>query len=86
MKQKNTKAENQVYYLGRWVSKDHFRTFVYSDKEQKLASSWEEYEKLIASGLWTAEKPVIIYKKPKKVIEKPLAVAPLGEQKNGTDG
>lgn len=42
----------QVEYQGRWVDKAHFRAFVYNEKEQKLAGSHEEYEKLISSGLW----------------------------------
>jgi len=59
MKQKKEQTPEQVPYLGRWVDKTHFRAFVYNENEQKLAGSWEEYEKLIASGLWFAEKPVI---------------------------
>ena len=44
--------DKQVLYLGRWVSKKHFRTFVYNKNEQKLANSYEEYSELISSGLW----------------------------------
>jgi hypothetical protein len=49
--------KDQVLYLGRWVEKATFRTFVYNDKEQKLANSYHEFEELIASGLWFTEKP-----------------------------
>lgn len=47
--------ESQVLYLGRWVSKDHFRTFVYSKDGKKLAKSYDEYCQLISSGIWNAE-------------------------------
>lgn len=47
----------QVLYLGRWVDKKSFRTFVFDKKgEQKLAESYKEYEDLIATGLWFSEK------------------------------
>ena len=50
--------EGQFNYLGRWVNKEHFRAFVYNEQhEQKLADSYKEFESLIASGLWYAEKP-----------------------------
>lgn len=62
------KASSQVMYLGRWVNKEHFRTFVYSEKEKRLANSYDEFEELISSGLWFAEKPVIS-KKPKKSLK-----------------
>jgi len=44
--------KDQFLYQGRWVSKEHFRAFVYKDKAQKLAKSYDEYSKLIESGLW----------------------------------
>lgn len=47
--------ESQVLYLGRWVSREHFRAFVYNKEGQKLAKSYEEYSQLISSGLWNAE-------------------------------
>ena len=44
-------------YLGRVVSKDNFRTFVYApDGSQELIESWKEYENHMASGLWFATK------------------------------
>jgi len=46
----------QIEYLGRWVDRAHFRAFVYNDKEQKLARSYEEFSNLLASGLWFASK------------------------------
>ena len=40
-------------YLGKIVSKEHFRVFIYSATGQsKLVESWDEYEKHMASGLW----------------------------------
>lgn len=48
----NNPDVSQVMYQGRWVRKDHFRVFVYNENEQKLANSFDEYTKLIESGLW----------------------------------
>ena len=61
----------QFQYLGRWVEKNNFRAFVYDKKgDQTLANSFEEYESLIASGIWFASKEVAIAKvrKPKDAI------------------
>jgi hypothetical protein len=45
--------ELQFQYMGRWVSKEHFRAFVYNEKgDQKLAESYNDYQNLIASGIW----------------------------------
>lgn len=44
--------DTQVLYLGRWVSKEHFRAFIYNKEEKYLAKSYEEYSRLISSGLW----------------------------------
>lgn len=50
--------DNQVEYMGRWIDKEHFRVFVYNEKgEQTLANNLQEYETLIASGLWYASRP-----------------------------
>jgi len=44
-------------YLGRIVSKENFRAFIYSPNQQeKLVNSWDEYEREIATGLWFADK------------------------------
>lgn len=49
--------DDQASYLGRWVDKSSFRAFVYDEKgEQKLAESWNQFESLIASGIWYATK------------------------------
>lgn len=42
----------QVEYLGRWVDRTTFCAFVYNGSEQKLAKNYNEYEELIASGIW----------------------------------
>lgn len=64
MVQKEKKShEDQVFYEGKWVDRKFFRTFVFNLKdEMRLANSYEEYERLIASGLWFSEKsvPVVI--------------------------
>jgi hypothetical protein len=52
MKQNKSDVKSQIYYLGRWVDREFFRVFVYNKREKKLAKNYEEYEELIASGLW----------------------------------
>ena len=64
--------ENQVMYLGRWVNKNTFRAFVYSETEEKLANSYDDFEKLIATGVWYPERPKVSSEKMRK-------------PKNGTD-
>lgn len=49
------KPDNQVLYNGRWISKAHFRAFVYSSTERRMAESYDEYSKMISSGAWFAE-------------------------------
>jgi hypothetical protein len=50
--------QGQFQYLGRWVNKENFRAFLYNEKgDQKLANSYNDYESLIASGIWFASKP-----------------------------
>lgn len=49
-------VDSQVLYLGRWVSREHFRAFVYNSCEQKIANSYKEFSDLISSGVWFAEK------------------------------
>ncbi len=45
--------KEQVMYLGRWVEKNLFRTFVYkANGESKLANSYDEFKSLISSGIW----------------------------------
>lgn len=45
-------------YLGRIVSKDNFRVYIYSSSGQsKLVNSWDEYECHMESGLWFAVMP-----------------------------
>lgn len=53
---KPSEVSGQFEYLGRWVDKKHFRAFVYNESGEKLAGSYEEYEKLISSGLWFSTK------------------------------
>jgi hypothetical protein len=68
-------------YLGRIVSKEHFRTFIYAtDGSQKLVNSWDEFEKHMESGLWFATKEDAVTRipveKPKRV-RKPVPVMAL---------
>ncbi len=52
-------APEQIFYNERWVDKKHFRAFVWNDKdEKKLADNYEEYERLLASGLWFSDKKI----------------------------
>lgn len=40
-------------YLGRIVSKEHFRVFIYSATgARKLVESWDEFEAHMETGLW----------------------------------
>lgn len=42
-------------YLGRIVSKENFRAFIYApDGNQRLVESWEEFEANMQSGVWFA--------------------------------
>ncbi len=50
-----SEVEQQVLYLGRWVSRDHFKTFVYKRGEKHLAKSYQEFSQLISSGVWHVE-------------------------------
>lgn len=56
--------DEQFLYLGRWVNKSTFRAFVY-DKEgkQKLANSYDEFEKLTTSGIWFITKDDALQKR-----------------------
>ncbi len=48
--------DTQVLYLGRWVSREFFRAFVYNSTGQKMANSYQEFSDLISSGIWFADK------------------------------
>ncbi len=53
-----------LFYLLVFYSSVLGRTFVYNENhEQKLAGSFKEYEDLLSSGLWYAEKPKLKSKK-----------------------
>lgn len=54
---------SQVFYNGRYVDRKTFRAFVYNEDSQQLAKSYEEYEKLIGSGLWFSDKEKAVAKK-----------------------
>lgn len=71
MNQEKPKRVAQVYYNGRWVDKDHFRAFVYSIDNQKLAQSHKEYEELIATGLWFDNRAQAV--DAKKIADSPKA-------------
>lgn len=59
-----------VFYNGRMVSKDGFRVFVYKENDQqKLANSWEEYERDLSFG-WFATKEETEVKVEEKEIPK----------------
>lgn len=48
-----------VFYLGRPIQKEHFRTFIYdANDNKKCVESWQEFEEEMASGIWfdTLEK------------------------------
>ena len=46
-----------IKYRGMPFPKKHFRTTVYgANKARKVANSWEEYQDLVATGLWFDDK------------------------------
>jgi hypothetical protein len=58
--------EKQVFYNGRWINKKYFRAYVYNETDEKLANTYDEYEKLIGSGLWVSDKKDLHLLKSKK--------------------
>lgn len=59
-------------YLGRIVSKEHFRTFIYAaDGAKKLVESWDEYERNMESGLWFSLKKDALARVPVEKIKRP---------------
>lgn len=77
MDQQKKTVPEQVFYQDKWVSKQHFRVFVYNEKGQKLAKSYDEYLKLIESGEWFSSIDEV---KPK---QEPLKAG--RKPKHGTD-
>lgn len=63
--------EPQFMYLGKMTNKRHFRAFVYNNEGQKLANSYEEYEKLVSTGVWFSSKEELLSSLKKKPIRKP---------------
>lgn len=49
-------VDKQILYMGRWVDKEHFCTFVYNSSGQHLVKSYDEFSRLIATGIWFASK------------------------------
>jgi len=76
MNQEKLKESGQFEYLGRWVDKKHFRAFVYNELESKLASSYEEYNRLVSSGLWFSTKQEAILVKENQEIAENLQNKP----------
>jgi hypothetical protein len=66
-------------YLGRLVSKEKFRAFIYApDGGQILVESWADFESKMESGLWFATKEdaaasVAVIDKPKPKTRQPKA-------------
>lgn len=50
------RLDEQVLYQGRWVSREHFRAFVYNSTGQRIAESYQEFSDLISSGIWFVDK------------------------------
>ena len=79
MNQSKDEANNpQVLYQNRWVSKKHFRAFVYNGESQKLANTYDEYESLIKSGLWFSSKEEV-------ETAQPTNIRKIRKAKNGSD-
>lgn len=67
-------------YLGRHVSKENFRTWVYGPSEsKKLVNSWDEFERDMASGLWFATAEECQVKEKVKRVKKEIKKGMLGE-------
>jgi hypothetical protein len=49
---KNHSVNKQVDYLGKLVSRDHFRVFIYKGNDKKLVNSYDEYVGNISTGEW----------------------------------
>jgi hypothetical protein len=49
-------SDDQVLYNGRWVPRKPFRAFVYKGDEQRLATDYDDFSKLISSGIWHIDK------------------------------
>ena len=60
-----------IDYLGRKVLKEGFRAFIYGFGIRKIANSWDEFEKHMATGLWFATEDEAVKPKDKPVIDKP---------------
>jgi hypothetical protein len=77
MKQVDVHIEEQFKYLNKYVNKRHFRAFVYSDHSETLANNYEEFEKLIGTGIWFESKEALAESKKlpdkKKSKFKPIA-------------
>ncbi len=69
-------VDKQVLYLGRWVSREHFRAFVYNSSGEKMANSYQEFSDLISSGVWFAEKQDIPKKDEENEATNVVAIKP----------
>ncbi len=49
-------TDKQVLYKGRWVSREHFCTFIYNRTSERLVKSYDEFSEAISSGAWFADK------------------------------
>jgi hypothetical protein len=69
-------------YLGRPVSKENFRAFIYApDGRQRLVESWDEFEANMQSGVWFATRNDAIVSKqsaPKPKTRQKKAKEPVG--------
>jgi len=75
MNQSIKSVENdQFEYQGRWVKKKQFRAFVYDKKgNQQLAKSYEDFESMIASGIWFENKPAPSMERKQKHVVQPAS-------------
>ncbi len=67
-----TNKNEQVEYLGQWVDRSSFRTFIYNETGQKLVESYDQYLADISSGLWWPTK--------EKTAQKESDLAPLNAE------
>lgn len=53
----SSKQDDMIYYNNQFVPKSQFRVCLYDNKNNlKITNSYDEYENMINSGVWSEEK------------------------------
>ncbi len=87
----NRGVSSRFLYCGRMISKDHFRAWVYGKDGRKMANNYDDFVKLVATGLWfesieamskaseKEKKEVKVVKKVKKEVKPEVQVTLVDE-------